>query len=277
MLAGRRSDTRHIDQRRRRLDGAVNELNRKADSEELNMDRFKGKDAGATDASSQIGKATATAFNEAGDKLQIAEVIQRWGLWRDQGQWEKLATTFHPEGTIEVSWFNGRFEDFIAASRKMRATQRGSKHEIAASRIDVLGRRAVAETNVRILGRHELHGVECDSTAWGRFYDFLEKRDRWAICRRVALYEKDRVDPVMPSTPIPFDAARLAAMPKAYRFLGYSLALGGFPVSTNLPIDEDVALEALLRDGEAWLKGDKASGPSSTRQRDSQSEGSGND
>lgn len=192
------------------------------------------------------------------DSQEIADLIQSWGFWRDQAQWDKLATTFHPEGTIHVTWFKGRFSGFIEASREMRKTRRGSKHELGGSRIDLRGRRAVAETNVRIMGRRELHGVECDSTAWSRFYDFLEKRERWAICRRVAVYEKDRVDPVIPGSVIPFDAARLASMPKAYRFLGYSLAAGGFPVSTDLPTDDSPALEQLLRDAQTWLKGDHA-------------------
>jgi hypothetical protein len=67
----------------------VNELNRKADPEELNMVLFKAKDAVPTDA----------------------------------------------------------------ASREMRTTHRGSKHEVGASRIEVYGRRAPVETNVRILRR----------------------------------------------------------------------------------------------------------------------------
>jgi hypothetical protein len=189
------------------------------------------------------------------DELEIADVIQSWGFWRDQAAWDKLATTFHPGGTIHVSWFHGDFADFIRASQEMRKTRRGSKHDIGGSRIEVRGHRALAETNVKIMGRRELHGVEVDSTAWSRFYDFFERRERWAICRRVAVYEKDRVDPVVPGTSIPFDAARLAGMPKAYRFLGYSLALGGFPVSSDLPTDDSPALEALLRQAEAWVKG----------------------
>lgn len=189
------------------------------------------------------------------DKQEIAELIQNWGFWRDQGAWERLRTTFHPEGTIQVTWFHGRFADFVEASREMRKTRRGSKHEIGGSRIEVRGHRAVAQTNVRILGRRTLHGVECDTTAWSRFYDLLEKRGRWAIFRRVAIYEKDRIDPVMPGTAIAFDKAQLAAMPAAYRYLGYSLAIGGFPVSHDLPTDDSPALEALLRDGESWLKG----------------------
>jgi hypothetical protein len=189
------------------------------------------------------------------DRGEIEQVIRNWGFWRDQGAWDRLAGTFHPEGTIEVTWFRGRFVDFIDASREMRRTRRGSKHEIGASRIEIRGRRAVTETNVRILGRRELHGVECDTTAWSRFHDFFEKRERWAICRRVAVYEKDRVDPVVPGTVVPFDATRLAQMPKAYRFLGYSLSLGGFNVAGDLPTDDSPALERLLRDGEAWLTG----------------------
>lgn len=192
------------------------------------------------------------------DRQVIAELIQNWAFWRDEGDWERLRTTFHPEGTIAVTWFSGRFSDFIEASREMRKTRRGSKHEIGASRIEVRGGRAVAETNVHILGRRTLHGVECDTTAWSRFYDLLEKREHWAIVRRVAIYEKDRIDPVVPGTLIPLDAARLAGMPKAYRFLGYSLALGGFPVSSDLPTDDSPALAELRSDGESWLRGETA-------------------
>ncbi len=189
------------------------------------------------------------------DKQQIAEVIQNWGFWRDQGRWAQLASTFHPEGTIQVTWFSGRFPDFIAASREMRKGRSGSKHEIGGSRIDVSGKRAVAETNVHIMGRRALHGVECDLTAWGRFFDFLEKRERWAIVRRVAIYERDRVDPVTPGATVPFDHALLASMPTAYRYLGYSLASAGYKVSMDLPVDDSPALEQLHRDAEDWLRG----------------------
>lgn len=189
------------------------------------------------------------------DKQEIAEVIHNWGFWRDQAAWDKLATTFHPGSTIHVSWFHGDFADFINASREMRKTRRGGKHDIGGSRIEVRGGRAFAETNVKIMGRRALHGVECDSIAWGRFLDFFEKRERWAICRREAVYEKDRIDPVVPGSAIPFEADRLARMPAAYRFLGYSLSIGGFPVADDLPTDESPALEKLLRESENWLNG----------------------
>ena len=41
------------------------------------------------------------------DKHACAELIQAWGLYRDQRRWPELLSTFHPEGEIAVSWFRG--------------------------------------------------------------------------------------------------------------------------------------------------------------------------
>ena len=191
------------------------------------------------------------------DKLEIEELIQNWGFWRDQGDWERLHTAFHPEGTIEVTWFRGRFSDFVDASIELRKKRRGSKHWIGGSKIELRGNRAVAETNVMIMGRQTLHSVEVDSTAYGRFHDLLEKRaGRWAICQRVAIYEKDRLDPVVPGTPLPLDQSILERFPVAYRHLGYALTVAGVAISTDLPTPDSPALERLQRNAEAWLKKD---------------------
>lgn len=191
----------------------------------------------------------------AAENAEIAALLQNWGFWRDQGEWEKLRGTFHPDGTIEVTWFRGRFGDFVDASIELRKKRRGGKHWIGGSRVEVRGERAVAETNVIIMGRQVIHGVEADSTAWGRFHDLLEKRGRWAICRRVAIYEKDRLDPVTPGAVIAFDAQVLAGFPPAYRHLGYALSLSGVTISPDLPTNDSPALERLRREGEDWLKG----------------------
>ena len=51
-----------------------------------------------------------------------------------------------------------------------------------------------------------VHGVLVDVACIGRFYDFFEKRDgRWAIVLRQPIYEKDRLDPVLPGSVIEFD------------------------------------------------------------------------
>ena len=44
---------------------------------------------------------------ELADKIACAELIQAWGIYRDQGKWKELRGTFTPDGHISVSWFRG--------------------------------------------------------------------------------------------------------------------------------------------------------------------------
>ena len=43
---------------------------------------------------------------DANDKYACAELIQAWGLYRDQGRWPELLATFVPDGQISISWFS---------------------------------------------------------------------------------------------------------------------------------------------------------------------------
>src|SRR5262249_34107005 len=58
---------------------------------------------------------------DANDKYACAELIQAWGLYRDQGKWPQLLATFVPEGEIAVSWFSGSFREFVDRCRRGRA------------------------------------------------------------------------------------------------------------------------------------------------------------
>ena len=193
-------------------------------------------------------------MTQASDREMIGELMQNWGFWRDQGEWDALRTTFHPEGRIRVTWFSGLFTEFVTTSMEMRKRRSGVKHWIGGSKIDINGDRAIAETNVMIMGRPVLHDVLVDSVAYSRFYDLVEKRDGvWRILEREAIYEKDRVDPVVHGTLVPFDLAKLNAFPPAYRHLAYSLGSSGYTVSADLPTDGSEALERLYARGSAWL------------------------
>ena len=60
--------------------------------------------------------------------------------------------------------------------------------------------RGVLETDVMILIREFIDGDLCDYTSQARFYDLLEKRDGvWRILEWSCIYDKDRLDPVVPS------------------------------------------------------------------------------
>ena len=80
-----------------------------------------------------------------------------------------------------------------------------------------------------------IDGVPCDVVCTGRFYDFLEKRDRWGIVRRQPVYEKDRMDPVDPAASLTLDPERLGRFPEGYRHLAYLQSSIGFDVKGNLP------------------------------------------
>ena len=189
------------------------------------------------------------------ERQAIAELQQNWGFWRDNADWDNLRATFHAEGTISVTWFQGLFRDFVDASIELRKKPRRSRHWIGGSLISLCEARATAETNVVIMGRQQLHGVEVDSTCWARFHDLLERRaGRWAICRRVAIYDKDRIDPVVPGATIAFDDALLARFPGAYRYLGYALTCSaGAQVALDLPTGDGDGPERLRAEGRAWL------------------------
>ena len=137
---------------------------------------------------------------DANDKYACAELIQAWGLYRDQGRWPELLATFVPDGQISISWFSGSFGEFVDRCRRSFEAGQRSKHQIFPSIVRLADDRAVAETNIVILVRQNIGGAAVDMTSNARFLDRLERRlGRWAIVERTAIYERDRLDPVEPS------------------------------------------------------------------------------
>jgi hypothetical protein len=130
---------------------------------------------------------------DVNDKYSCAELIQSWGLYRDQGKWPQLIATFVPDGEIAVSWFSGSFREFVERCRKAFEAGQRSKHQIFPSTVRVAGDRALAETNVVILVRQKIEGVLADMTSYARFLDRLERGSgRWAIRERAAIRSSRR-------------------------------------------------------------------------------------
>jgi hypothetical protein len=98
---------------------------------------------------------------DANDKYACAELIQAWGLYRDQGKWPQLLATFVPEGEIAVSWYSGSFREFVDRCRQSFEAGQRSKHQIVPSIVRVAGEHACAETNIVILVRQEDRGRAC--------------------------------------------------------------------------------------------------------------------
>jgi SnoaL-like domain len=162
------------------------------------------------------------------DKIACAEVIQNWGVFRDQGRWKELRATFTPDGHISVSWFRGPFEQFVERCRaSFGAGHSWSRHHLFTPSVTVNGDRAMAETPVMIRVRQPFEGIAVDLTSCSRFLDRLERHgERWLIAERAAIYERDRLDPVEPSPAFAklFEAANTAQYPEQYRYMAFRLA-----------------------------------------------------
>lgn len=165
---------------------------------------------------------------ELADKMACAELIQAWGLYRDQGKWKELRATFTPDGHISVSWFRGPFDSFVERCRaSFAAGHTWSRHHLFPPALRLAGDRAVAETSVIIRVRQPFSGIQVDLTSCSRFLDRLERHgDHWLIAERAAIYERDRLDPVEPSPAFDelFKGAGTARYPEQYRYMAFRLA-----------------------------------------------------
>ena len=161
------------------------------------------------------------------DKMACAELIQAWGVARDQGKWNDLRATFTPDGHISVSWYRGPFEQFVERCRAaFSAGHTWSRHHLFPPTIRLNGDRAITETSVVIRVRQKFNGIDVDLTSCSRFLDRVERHSGgWLIAERAAIYERDRLDPVEPSSE--FDALfaeDTSHYPEQYRYMAFRIA-----------------------------------------------------
>ena len=193
---------------------------------------------------------------ERHDRADIRDLVERWALWRDAGEWERFRTLWHDDGEMTATWTQCHVDEFIRLARESSARGVNVLHFLGGQTIDLHGDRAISQTKMTISQRGMLDGIACDVVCTGRFFDFLERRDgRWGLTLRRVIYEKDRADPVDTAQQLRLDPERLAQFPVGYRHLAYLQSQFGFAVHTDLPGLAGPALEALYRDGAAWLAG----------------------
>lgn len=198
------------------------------------------------------------------ERLAIRELIENWALWRDAGDWSRFATVWHPDGIMMATWFQGPAEEFIRVTKEGWARGVSILHFLGGTSIDLHGERAIAQTKMTISQRGDVQGVLCDVVCTGRFYDFLEKRDgRWGLLLRQPIYEKDRVDPVDPSTRLELDQDTLMQFPRGYRHLAHIQTQLGYRVKLNMPQLTGPAVEQLYAAGKTWLLQDELRWPAS--------------
>lgn len=196
------------------------------------------------------------------DAFIIRDLVDKWVIYSDAGDWDRFAVLWHPDGWMSATWFQAPAANFVKARRE--GWERGVSiiHFLGAHTADIVGNRAVAQTKMTISQRAPVHGVLCDVVCTGRFYDFLEKRDgKWGFVRRQPIYEKDRLDPVDPKASIELDQAVLSRFPEGYRHLAYLQTQVGYKVKEQgMPGLKGPEVEKLYAEGKAWLEGSATPG-----------------
>lgn len=190
------------------------------------------------------------------DRAAITQVVHDWGLARDTGRWELLRSFHTHDAKVQTTWFVGSATEFVERSRQATAAGARVQHFIGAATIELRGDRAVCEARMVLQVRAAVHGVPVDVTCYGLFHDlFVRNADGWRIQQRVPVYEKDRIDTLVPGQALQLDAEKLAALPEGCRHLTYVQSQGGAQITPDLPVPGSAALDRLYAQGRDWLLG----------------------
>ena len=198
------------------------------------------------------------------DELLIRQMVERWAVWRDAGDWQRFATVWHPQGVMMATWFQGPYADFIRVTQEGWAKGVSILHFLGGSAIEVAGERAIAQTKMTISQRGMVEGINsgeagpvlCDVVCTGRFYDFVQKHEgQWKLLHRQPIYEKDRIDPVDSAAVVKLDQQALAGFPEGYRHLAYIQTRIGYTVKLDMPMLKGPVVAELYARGARWLAG----------------------
>lgn len=189
--------------------------------------------------------------NLENDRQQLSDLMNGW-MHRDLGEWHALRELFHPDGTIEITWFEGLASDFVDGSMRMGASDLRTKHFIATPAVtfNAEGTKAILETNAMIVAENVKRNIGCE--CHNRFYDLAEKRDGvWKLFHRQSIYDMGTF--TFPLGPVEIDRTIVEKYPREYATLAYLLEQSGFPLG-RVFATRGSDLEAKMKaDGQRWL------------------------
>jgi SnoaL-like domain len=194
------------------------------------------------------------------DKLQIFELVQLERLWRDLGEWDKVADAYTDDAVIRTAWFHGNARDFAEGSKVMADRGRHSKHPIWPIYARVNGDRALVESRSQIQNRSEIDGVAVDTVQYVRFVSRVRRTPRgWRLVTFEGIYEKGTIAPVNPNDTVPIDWADVAAAtPRtSYQLHAWALSRRGYSIPDDLlGDDQPQQVRDFYAAEDAWLLSD---------------------
>ncbi|KAE8332946.1 hypothetical protein BDV39DRAFT_215935 [Aspergillus sergii] len=189
-------------------------------------------------------------------EAQIKSLLVRERYYRDTCQWKELRDCYHPDTSkthIEITWFQGDIDGFVAGSESMATGGTSAVHTICPVEIRLHGKKALSESTGSISIRFQHAGEWFDCVSYTRFISRLELvDDEWKLLSLEAIYDRDFITPVIPQRTADFnfpDDTR-----ESYKCISWVLAQKGFVVKQDLPGVDDSALSAQLMEASlTWL------------------------
>ncbi|MFB5643183.1 nuclear transport factor 2 family protein [Kluyvera ascorbata] len=185
------------------------------------------------------------------DRQQLNDLVNGW-IHRDLGEWAQLRDLFHPDGTIEITWFEGLASDFVDGSMRMGASDLRTKHLITLPRItfNAEGTKATLETNAVIIAENVKLNIGCE--CHNRFFDLAEKRDGvWKLFHRQSVYDMGTF--TFPQGWVEIDPGVVAHYPREYAPLAYLLEKSGFPLGRVFATRGSELETRMKAEGQRWL------------------------
>jgi hypothetical protein len=189
------------------------------------------------------------------DRSTVNEVIVRERAARDAGLWSEMGSLYHPDSSIDISWFNGTGAQFTAATERMADGPLYTFHQIGASAITVLKDRALVDSNCTVHAFTAIEGVEVDLVSYCRLQWRAQRSgSQWLIAGLRSIYIRDVLVPLNPQQVPELDLKMLAGFRPSYRFIAYLTAKAGDKVRDDLPgVDMPGSVIALRTCEQMWL------------------------
>ena len=186
----------------------------------------------------------------------IRNLVEKWVVWRDSGEWDRFATVWHDDGVMMATWFQGTAADVHPdeSGRRGSAASESSTSSEERGGCGVVSRGGpdqdddfAARPPPRRRVRRRLHRPVLRLLREAR--ERLGARATPADLREGSPRSRRPVDQ-------PFtrrsDSGRF---PTGYRHLAYLQTLIGYEVKGDMPGLTGPEVEELYRDGASWLAG----------------------
>ena len=140
-----------------------------------------------------------------------------------------MASYYHEDSFIDVSWFRGSGADFVAgtvrqAERRVAATTAINFHVMSPPVVAISNNLAIAETPCSLRNFMQINGVDVGRES---FVKLLWRARRtpggWLIAGLRGICVRDLLLACNPAHPPVLDEARLAKYRLSYRYMGHTL------------------------------------------------------